>query len=42
MVGFMAGFIRRRARGLLAKVEREHREIAGDRRYWEVLGVRLE
>lgn len=40
MAGFMAGFIRRRARGLLAKVEREHREIVGDRRYWALIGER--
>jgi len=41
MAEFIAGFIKRRARGLLAKIEREYHEILGDNRYQELLGRKL-
>ena len=39
MAGFIASFIGRRARGLLAKVRREHEDILGDSEYWRLLGI---
>ncbi len=39
MAGFIASFISRRARGLLAKVRREHENILGDTEYWGLLGI---